>query len=162
MRRTIAVLLAAGVLVAAGCGDDDDDDGGGSGGATTGEQQSTAPSDEPKASGETTKVSLTDFKIDPAEPKLKAGKATFEVTNDGQVPHALEIEGNGEEFVSETLTSNGDTDTLEADLKAGEYEWYCPVGNHADMGMKGTLTVEGGSSSEGASDDSGGGGGGGY
>ena len=63
------------------------------------------------------------------------------MSNDGQVPHALEIEGGGEEFETEVL-QGGDTATLEADLKAGEYKWYCPVGNHAAQGMEGTLTVE--------------------
>ena len=153
----MAVLLAAGLLAAAGCGDDDDDSGGGGTPATT-EAEPTTTTDQPDAPADATAVVLTEFKIDPANPKLKAGKATFEVVNEGQVPHALEIEGNGEEIVSETLTGTGDTDTVEADLKAGEYEWYCPIGNHADQGMKGTLTVEG---ADGASDDSGGGGGGG-
>jgi uncharacterized cupredoxin-like copper-binding protein len=26
-------------------------------------------------------------------------------------------------------------------IEAGEYEFYCPVGNHKDAGMEGTLTV---------------------
>ncbi len=41
------------------------------------------------------------------------------------------------------MLDGGASTTLEADLKAGSYEWYCPAGDHADMGgMKGTLTVE--------------------
>ena len=28
------------------------------------------------------------------------------------------------------------------ELKAGEYEFYCPVDGHEAAGMKGTLTVE--------------------
>jgi uncharacterized cupredoxin-like copper-binding protein len=27
------------------------------------------------------------------------------------------------------------------DLKAGKYEYYCPVDGHKDAGMEGTLTV---------------------
>ena len=146
----MAVLLATGLLAAAGCGDDDDDEPSGSTQAAPAETQTAA---EAPPAAETTDdsggggggaaeaVSLTDFKIDPANPTLEAGKATFEVSNDGQVPHALEIEGGGEQFETEVL-QGGDKATLEADLKAGEYEWYCPVGNHADMGMEGTLTVK--------------------
>jgi plastocyanin len=28
------------------------------------------------------------------------------------------------------------------DLKPGEYEYYCPVGNHKAEGMEGTLSVQ--------------------
>ena len=30
---------------------------------------------------------------------------------------------------------------MTVDLKAGKYEYYCPVGDHSET-MKGTLTVE--------------------
>jgi hypothetical protein len=29
------------------------------------------------------------------------------------------------------------------ELQAGRYELYCPVGNHKEMGMEGTLSVGG-------------------
>ena len=140
MRRTMAVLLASGLLVAAGCGDDDDEEP-----AST---QSEAPAATSESGGSTessstggTKVSLTEFKIDPANPKVKAGKVTFDVSNDGSAPHALEIEGNGIEEETEVL-DGGKSAQLSVDLKPGEYEWYCPVGDHAAQGMEGTLTVE--------------------
>src|SRR5688572_20529156 len=137
MRRAMAVVLATG-LVMAGCGDDDDEEP-----AST---QSEAPAEtqsEPSGGGggAGTPVSLTEFKIDPANPTAKAGAVTFDVKNDGSAPHALEIEGNGTEEAPDTLSGGGEA-KLTVDLKAGEYEWYCPVGNHADQGMKGTLTVE--------------------
>ena len=141
----MAILLAAGAFALAGCGDDDD---GGDGAANTEPPaaetappaEETTPT-EPSGGGGAERVVLTEFAIDPANPKLTPGKASFEVVNEGSAPHALEIEGGGEEFVTEVLDGGG-SETLEADLKAGEYEWYCPVGNHADQGMKGTLTVE--------------------
>lgn len=132
MRRTIALLLATGAL--AGCGSDDEDAGG----------EPAAPPETPSAatgSSGAQRVVLTEFAIDPANPKAKPGKVTFEVVNEGSAPHALEIEGAGIEEATEVL-DGGASATLEADLKAGSYEWYCPVGDHADQGMKGTLTVE--------------------
>jgi plastocyanin len=138
----MAIGLAVGALALAGCGDDDDDEGGNAGTAPpAAETNPPADTGGADASEGGTNVSLTDFAIDPANPTATAGKVTYQVSNDGQVPHALEIEGGGEEFETKVLNA-GESATLEADLKAGEYEWYCPVGNHAQMGMEGKLTVE--------------------
>jgi uncharacterized cupredoxin-like copper-binding protein len=41
---------------------------------------------------------------------------------------------------SDTIEPGG-TARVSAKLEPGEYELYCPVGNHADAGMEGTLTV---------------------
>jgi plastocyanin len=70
----------------------------------------------------------------------KAGAVTIDFDNPASVPHAVEVEGNGVEEVSETVTA-GKT-SVTADLEPGEYEFYCPVGNHRAEGMEGTLTVE--------------------
>ena len=35
----------------------------------------------------------------------------------------------------------GGVSKVTVDLKAGEYEYYCPVDDHAQAGMEGTLTV---------------------
>jgi uncharacterized cupredoxin-like copper-binding protein len=145
-------MLVAGVVALAGCGSDDD--GGDSTGAA---EQSTAAdtSAQSAPAGESVKLSETEFKITPADPSVKkAGTVTFEVTNDGKVDHALEVEGPGEEVETDTIPA-GESATLEVDLsKAGTYEMYCPIGNHKDMGMEGEVSVAGGGS--GAVDDSGG------
>jgi plastocyanin len=126
MRRTTATLACAGLLAAAGCGGDEETDGGG------------AP-----AGGGAERVVLSDFAIEPKELTVQAGKVTFDVVNEGKAPHRLEIEGQGQELATETLEGTGDETTLEADVQPGTYEWYCPIGQHAERGMKGTLTVEG-------------------
>ena len=71
----------------------------------------------------------------------KAGKVTVTFNNPSSVPHAVEIEGNGVESNTETVTG-GEAPPVEVDLKPGTYEFYCPVGDHEAAGMKGTLTVE--------------------
>ena len=92
------------------------------------------------AAGGPVAVSLTEFAIDmPTE--LPAGPTTFEVTNDGTTEHNFEVEGQGIEEVLPANLEPGQSGTLEVDLAPGTYEVYCPVGNHADQGMRLELTV---------------------
>jgi uncharacterized cupredoxin-like copper-binding protein len=139
--RRYATLFAIGALLAvpiAGCGGDDDDES--EGGEATPAATSTAPSG--GGGGETVDMSLTDFALNPADPTVKPGTVTFDVTNDGQTTHALEVEGPGEEAETEDL-SPGDSAKLTVDLsQPGTYEMYCPVGNHREMGMEGEVRVK--------------------
>jgi plastocyanin len=158
----VPAVLTALVLVLGACGSDDSSDSGSSGssgGAQT-EESGGGGSGGSGGAGETVKLSASEFKFTPANAKVaKAGKVKFQLTNDGQAPHALEIEGPGDEVETKTI-QGGESASVTADLsKAGSYTFYCPVGNHRQMGMEGKVTVGGGSaSSGGASDDKGGGG----
>ena len=60
--------------------------------------------------------------------------------NPSDLPHAVEIEGNGVEVEGETVEKGG-VSKASADLKPGKYEFYCPVDGHKQAGMEGTLTV---------------------
>ena len=128
------LLLVGLVLLLAACGSDDDES-------------------EPQAADT---ISLIDFALDPDEVSVdEGGNTTFRVVNDGQTEHALEIEGAGIEEETDVL-GPGESAELTVELEEGKYELYCPVGNHREQGMEGTLTV--GSGTAGAStDDSGGG-----
>jgi plastocyanin len=153
-RRFLTVLavmapLAVLPLALAACGDDDDDDGETTAVQTPTEETTTEETTTEGGGGgggggggETVDVSLADFTIDPANPTVAAGPVTFAVTNDGQAPHNLEVEGNGVEEVLPADLAGGESGELTVDLQPGTYEWYCPVGNHAAMGMEGELTVE--------------------
>ena len=135
--RLIATMALAAVVaaLAVGCGDDDE---------TTASSTSTGTETTADASGgETVAVSETEYAIDPADPTVKAGTVTFEVTNDGEITHNLEIEGPSGEQELEPDLAPGDSGTLEVDLsEPGSYEWYCPIGDHRDQGMEGEITVE--------------------
>jgi uncharacterized cupredoxin-like copper-binding protein len=140
--HVLVVAIAAAVIAAfalAACGGDEDEETVPAP-TTTGEAATDATGGEGKA--QEVDVSETEFAIDPANPKVKAGTVTFKVTNDGQIVHNLEVEGNGiEEELDEDLQP-GDSGELTVDLQAGTYEWYCPVDEHAEQGMEGELTVE--------------------
>jgi plastocyanin len=137
MIRSLATLAAVLVLGLAGCGGDDESSSGGSGGSGSsgggsgggGQQLAlSAPED-------------GSLKFDKTELDAKAGTVTINFDNQSQsVPHAVEIEGNGVEEKSDTVT--GGKASVTADLKAGEYKFYCPVGNHAQAGMEGVLKVQ--------------------
>ena len=142
MRRTshlLVLLLSAGVLLAAGCGDDDDE--GGGGGAATPEATEEA-TEEAAEGGEALTLTADPggaISWDKSELTAPAGTVTIKLVNDSTVPHAVEIEGNGGEEESETVTES-ETE-VSAELEAGDYEYYCPVGSHRQS-MSGTLTVE--------------------
>jgi plastocyanin len=144
----LAAILASLVLIAAGCGGDDDDNGGGGGsGASSGAEGNGADSGEPSSGGGgggATKLKLTAdpggaLKFDKTELTAKPGKVTITMDNPSDVPHAVEVEGNGVEEETKTLTKG--TADVTVDLKAGKYEFYCPVDGHKEGGMEGTLTV---------------------
>lgn len=121
MRRTTILILTG--LALAGCGGDDD---GGGGEAAGGLTLTADPGGE---------LSWT-----PGELTARAGSVSIELVNDSPTPHAVEVEGNGVEEESETITDG--TTTLSTDLEPGTYTFYCPVDGHREAGMEGTLTVE--------------------
>ena len=145
MLRKLPVLTAVAVALAFGvaaCGDDDEDtDTGAATTEATTTETATAEDAGGGGGGETVQVVETDFKIDPANPTVPAGTVTFEITNEGDSPHNIEIEGNGIEEVSDTFNA-GDSGELTVDLEPGEYEFYCAIDGHKDLGMDGTLTVQ--------------------
>ena len=147
MRRItwiLALLLSAGVLLAAGCGDDDD--GGGGGGSTsTPEPTETPTATQESSGGGGGALTLTAdpggaISWKPGELSAPAGSVTIKLVNESSTPHAVEVEGNGVEEETEPVTG-GDVE-LKVDLKPGEYTYYCPVGQHRAEGMEGTLTVK--------------------
>jgi uncharacterized cupredoxin-like copper-binding protein len=133
---TAVVAVAAMGAFAAGCG-------GGDGNSTSTAASATTTAAQGGAGGSSVDVSETDFKLNPSDPKVKAGQVTFNVSNDGQTVHSLEVEGpNGDEELQSDL-SPGQSGVLSVDLsKPGKYEFYCPIGNHKQLGMKGEITVQ--------------------
>jgi len=87
-------------------------------------------------------VRLSEWKVELSQQNIAEGPVTFVVTNSGQIPHAIEVEGQGIEKEIETIQP-GATGTLTLTLKRGRYEVYCPVGegSHKKLGMEARLTV---------------------
>ena len=91
---------------------------------------------------DTIEVQETVFRLDPSEITLdQPGTYVFRAVNSGTVEHALEIEGEGIEEETEEIPP-GESTVLEVNLEPGTYELYCPMGNHEERGMTGTVTVQ--------------------
>ncbi|WP_018505401.1 hypothetical protein [Parafrankia discariae] len=154
--RTVAAL-ASGVLVlalTAACGGGDDTaaapaasrpaaattapwTGAPSAGATATAGVSSAPA----ATGTTVMVTATEFALKLSQDTFTAGTYTFVTTNDGQVTHALEIEGPGLGDSETADLGPGQSEGLTVTLGLGTYKLYCPVGNHEAQGMSTQITV---------------------
>jgi plastocyanin len=139
MTRRILLLMLAVValsLAVAACGGDDDEADEPAAEETTG--------DTTGGGGGTTLELAADpggaLAFDQTELTAPAGEVTIHLTNDAQIPHNVEVEGNGVEEVSDTIT--GADTSLAVTLEPGEYVFYCAVPGHRVGGMEGTLTVE--------------------
>jgi plastocyanin len=134
MRNTPLALALIAAAALAGCGGDDKESS-----ATPAATKAPASSG---GGGATLAVSAPadgSLKFDQSTLSAKAGKVDVKFTNPSSTPHAVEIEGNGVEVKTDVITK-GDA-SVTADLKAGTYEYYCPVGSHRAAGMEGKLTV---------------------
>ena len=135
--RRVWILVPAAVLLSA-CG--------GSSNKPAASSTSTGPA------MQTISVSEKEFSITPKAINVaKAGTYTFNVTNDGTIPHALKVEGNGVEQKTGDIQP-GTSATLTVDLsKKGAYEVYCPIDGHRQNGMEASLSVGGAAAGGGTS-----------
>ncbi len=110
----------------------------------------------------TVTITLKEFKV-ASSTKLVAGKVTLVVVNKGKLPHALRIAGPGVAAKTPMLAA-GKSARLSVTLKDGTTTLWCPVGNHASLGMKmlATLGTSGGPATPPAPTTTTGGGEGGY
>jgi plastocyanin len=146
MKKLVGILaiLALASFAFAACGDDDDE--------TTAEETTTEETTAEETTGGgtdtgggTVAVSAAEdgsLAFDQSSLTASAGAATFEFENPASLGHDFCIEQDGSEVGCTDLISGGETSTLDADLEAGEYTYYCSVSGHREGGMEGTLTVE--------------------
>jgi uncharacterized cupredoxin-like copper-binding protein len=144
--RLLPVLIAAcAALALSACGSSTTESGGGTSSAAS------------PGGGNAISVSAQEFSFDPGTIQIDApGTYTFTLTNDGSVEHALEIEGQGVEEETETLSPGGSGEVTVTFSKTGTYEFYCPVDGHRDQGMEGTLTIGAASGGAATTEDNGG------
>ena len=72
--------------------------------------------------------------------RATAGRASIEMGNPSDIPHAIGIRGKGVDEVGATVGRDGSS-RVTPDLRPGVYELFCPVGGHEQAGMTAKLTV---------------------
>ena len=90
----------------------------------------------------TLRVTAREYSFDPGRVTVSgAGPLTIRLENAGSLAHNLKIL-RGEEDLGGTPTfPGGETRSGRVNLEHGRYEMVCTVGDHAELGMRGTLEV---------------------
>jgi len=143
--KKLAVLFALFALLPfalAACGGDDDETTAETT-ETTEETATTETETEAEGTGGTVAVAAAaeGLAFDQSELAASAGPTTFEFDNPAPLAHDFCLEQDGSDIGCTDVIEES-SDTLEAELEAGEYAYYCSVAGHRDAGMEGTLTVE--------------------
>jgi uncharacterized cupredoxin-like copper-binding protein len=76
-----------------------------------------------------------------ADATAPAGEITIKSENPQSTPHDIAVEGNGINDKGEVVADGG-VSQFSADLKPGDYTFYCSVPGHREGGMEGKLTVK--------------------
>jgi plastocyanin len=125
--RRFLPLTALLLLAPGGCGGDDDEPG-----------RTVAVK-----SGSTLAVVADEYTFDPETIVLSGGgELAVALENEGVLAHNLRVFDGGDELGGTPTFTGGKTRSGTVAVEPGEYELVCTVGNHADLGMTGKLTVE--------------------
>jgi plastocyanin len=147
-----ALLLASAALAACGGGSSSDDSsssstsasgsGGSGGGATTQPAQRASASAGSALAVSAVERGEDDLGFSQRTLRARAGTVTIRLANGSgdEYPHGIAIEGDGVDKDG-SIVQPGGTSAVTVKLKPGRYTFYCPVGEHEEYGMKGTVTV---------------------
>jgi plastocyanin len=124
--RRFALPLAAFVLLVSSCGGDNRP-----GGTVT------------TSAGGALQVLAKEYSFDPST-IVVSGPGTLRVTlrNEGSLAHNLKLMRDGEEVGGTPSFPSGESRSTRLRVDSGSYEYICTVGDHAELGMKGTLKVD--------------------
>jgi hypothetical protein len=100
-------------------------------------------------SGSTLRVTLDEYRIQPQNVRMKAGRIHLVATNKGRLTHNVVIESITDDPTKQVVFGRTDTahpgqTVKERDpitLKPGKYRIADSIGNHENLGQYGTLTL---------------------
>src|SRR3954447_7649159 len=136
MPKTLPGVVVA-MLVLSGCGGGGDDKKGDGG---QNKDSVTVGHNQPIAFG------ADEYSFEPKNVTVNAGTSKptvvrFVLRNNGSLAHDLHIQKDGQDLGGTPIFAPGKVDSGQATLAPGTYQFICTVGDHAALGMKGTLTV---------------------
>jgi plastocyanin len=121
-----ALTLAALALLLAGCGGNDKP------GGTV-----TAP-----VNG-SVRLTAKEYSFDPSTIVVRgAGSLRLTLDNKGTLAHNIKVKKDGRVIGGTPAFPAGETKSAAVRLTSGTYEYLCTVGDHAELGMRGTLKVD--------------------
>jgi plastocyanin len=86
-------------------------------------------------------VALDDYLIRPQNISAPGGELRLTVVNHGRLGHTLRIRVNDKVVLAFMAIPPGQQRTRSFRLRKGKYTMFCAIGNHEELGMRGTLTV---------------------
>ncbi len=96
--------------------------------------------------GKAIPVSADEYKFDPKTIVVTGakGQAKVEISlkNDGSLAHDIHVLKGAEDLGGTPAFTGGNSKSFSVDLAPGDYTFICSVGDHEQLGMKGTLTVK--------------------
>jgi plastocyanin len=129
MRRTRTACLALlTALFLAGCGSSS-----GGGGSVTLKPGSTAI------------LTAREYSFTPGTLTVDGGgkpaRITLKLDNGGSLPHNIRVESGGTEAGGTKVVPSGESASAKVTLAPGKYKFFCSIGDHEQLGMKGTIEV---------------------
>ena len=90
----------------------------------------------------TLRVTAREYTFDPGRVVVRgAGPLTIRLRNAGDLAHDLLLRRAGEDLGGTPVLPAGQTESARVNLEHGNYEMFCSVGDHAELGMTGEFRV---------------------
>jgi plastocyanin len=88
------------------------------------------------------RVSAEEYRFDVGTVVMQgAGRLAIDLTNNGSLAHDLVVRQDGRDVGGTPSFPPDETRKASVTLRKGRYEFLCTVGDHAKLGMRGTLVV---------------------
>ena len=143
---TAVAVLALALTAVAGCGGGSSNNNSSSTATTSTSTSTTPATTTPASKGKASTLTVDadpsgQLKFTKSTLQAKTGQVTIKMANPSPVQHGIGVKGSGVQQTGATVGKGG-VSTVTVNLKAGKYEFYCPVDGHEAAGMKGTLFVK--------------------